>query len=90
MRKSPNGKLKDILDAGGWRSSAFLLYLSREETERDAVSSLIIDLSEDEDPLEHRTMSSQDLQEGDREAQRSRKWSTTEVKIQITTKAGWD
>ena len=89
MRKAPNGKLKDILDAGGWRSSAFLLYLSREETERDAVSSLIIDLSEDEDPLEHRAQSSRDLPE-DRETQRARMWSTTEVKIQITTKTGWN
>ena len=48
MRKR-GAPLRDILEAGGWRSAAFLLYLERENVERDAVATIAIEYSNDED-----------------------------------------
>ena len=45
-KKSP---LRDILEAGGWKSGAFALYLEREAAERDAVATVLIDVSSDEE-----------------------------------------
>ena len=48
MRES-KAPLRDILEAGGWRSGAFMLYMSREEVEKDAVAQIAIDFSSDEE-----------------------------------------
>ena len=48
MRES-KAPLRDILEAGGWRSAAFLLYLDREEVQKDAVAQVAADFSSDED-----------------------------------------
>ena len=40
--------LRDLLEAGGWRSSAFQIYIKRSEIEEDAAARIIIDSDDEE------------------------------------------
>jgi hypothetical protein len=48
--RAQKSSLTDILTAGGWKSSAFKVYLNQSQAENDAVMAIIGEYSSDEEP----------------------------------------